>query len=339
MIKKPPTYGEGGFNTNYNNKYKNKEMGIRMKTPFEKEDIKKYSTRTYQCMEECIIDMGGDVDENVNDELNTDLLENTVYCGNCFDSFFEQINVCRFGDRLFVELQKLGDYDGFYKDWAMQKYMQTMHDICDCMDDVWVSNHEYVDDDPAFRAFFIALLFDINEFKYYEEVFKYCHEFCDQLDNLVQRKLCGCYWDKKFEIDEMAFCKMYLTPFFKKIGLEQVIFNHGNKEFGKDYILMTKNIFGKTEYYGAQAKAGNVSGTATSNINEITSQINMGFNVPYKLTNGEDIFISKMIIAISGVYTDNAQTIIQSSVDRYKFTNTLFFSKKELENHKVMTEN
>ena len=45
-----------------------------------------------------------------------------------------------------------------------------------------------------------------------------------------------------------------------------------------------------------------------------------------------------MIIAISGAYTENAKTIIQHSVDRYKFTNTIFFSKKELENHKVMTE-
>ena len=141
-----------------------------------------------------------------------------------------------------------------------------------------------------------------------------------------------------FETDEKAFCELYLTPFFKKIGFEQVIFNHGNNEFGKDYILVTKNIFGETEYYGVQAKAGNMSGAATSNISEITNQINIGFNNPYKLVDGKEIYISKMIIAISGAYTENAKTIIQHSVDRYKFTNTIFLSKKELENHKVMTE-
>lgn len=77
------------------------------------------------------------------------------FCGNCFDGFFEQINSCRFGNTLFVEIQKLGDYDGFYKDWSMKKYMQTMYEICEDMDGVWVSNYEYVDDDPAFRAFLL----------------------------------------------------------------------------------------------------------------------------------------------------------------------------------------
>ena len=154
-----------------------------------------------------------------------------------------------------------------------------------------VSNYEYIDDDPAFRAFFIAFLFDIDEFKYYEEVYKYCHDFCDQLENLI-----------------------------------------------KDFILVTKNLFGIKEYYGVQAKAGSLSGTATSNITEITNQINMGFNVPYKMVSGEDVYITKMIVAISGHYTDNAQAIIQTSVDKYKFANIIFLSKKELENHHVMVE-
>lgn len=42
---------------------------------------------------------------------------------------------------------------------------------------------------------------------------------------------------------------------------------------------------------------------------------------------------------ISGNFTDNAQTIIQNIIsDRYKFTNTIFLSKKELENHNIMIE-
>lgn len=35
------------------------------------------------------------------------------------------------------------------------------------------------------------------------------------------------------------------------------------------------------------------------------------------MVGGEDVYISKMIVAISGNYTDNAQTIIQNSVDRW----------------------
>ena len=75
--------------------------------------------------------------------------------------------------------------------------------------------------------------------------------------------------------------------------------HYGNKEFGKDFILVTNNLFGIKEYYGVQAKAGSLSGTATSNIMEITNQINMGFNVPYKMVSGEDVYITKMIVFLS----------------------------------------
>lgn len=309
-----------------------------MQKLFGKEEIEQYSQISLENMVKTTYEMGGDIDENDRSILNTDFVENALYCGNCFDGFFEQINCRRFGDRLFVELQKLGDYDGCYKDWSMKKYMKTMHEICESMDEVLVSNYEYDDNDPAGRAFFIAFLFDINEIKYYEEIYQYCHEFWVQIEALVEKKNRGYFWDTKFEVDEMEFCRLYLTPFFKKIGFEQVIFNHGNKEYGKDYILVTKDIFGNAEYYGVQAKAGNMSGSANSDINEIANQINMGFSIPYEMVNGEKVYISKMIIAISGNFTDNAQTVIQNFVEKYKFTNIIFLSKKELENHHIMIE-
>lgn len=302
---------------------------------FNKIEIKKYCSLAYKIMKSNLGSIVGSVDEGMPETLNSDFQENVVWSGNCFDGFFEQINICRFGDKLFVELQKLGDYDGYYKDWAMKKYMRTMFDICNDMDDIYINNYEY-QEDPMFRAFFISFLFNIDEHKYYEEVFKYCHDLCTNMEKLVERKIRGDYWISEFETDEMMFCKMYLTPFFKKMGFDQVIFNHGNNEFGKDYILVTKNIFGETEYYGVQAKAGNMSGRATSNISEISKQIDLAFTVPYELVTGKEIFISKMIVAISGNFTERAQTIIQKFIERYKFTNTIFLSKKELENHKLM---
>lgn len=308
-----------------------------MQNLFSKDEIEKYAQRAYQYLEECLVDMCEDTDENKTVTLNMDFDENAVYCGNCFDGFFDQICCCRLGNTLFVEVQKLGDSQGFYKDWSTRKYMQTMYEICQDIDGVWVSNFYYEDDDPLFRSFFIAFLFDIEQYKYYEQIYKYCRIFCTQLENLAQRKLAGCYWSKVFEKDEMEFCRMYLTPFFKKMGFEQVIFNHGNNEYGKDYILVSKNIFGEPEYYGVQAKAGSLGGSATSNISEIKHQINMGFEIPYKLVNGKEIYISKMIIAISGNFTENAQTIIQNSLEKYKRANTIFLSKKELENHQIMT--
>ena len=234
-------------------------------------------------------------------------------------------------------MQKLGDYDGYYKDWAMKKYMQTMYDICDCLDDVYVNNYEYQEDDPMFRAFFLSFLFEIeDEYIYYENVYKYCSDFCSKLEKIVEQKLKGCYWDSEFEEDEMLFCKMYLTPFFKRLPVEQVIFNHGKREFGKDYLVVTKDIFGQPEYYGVQAKAGNISGSATSGILEICNQIKLAFTIPYTLSGGKEVYISKMVVAISGKFTDNALEIIKGNLDKYMFANLVFLSKKELENHYIM---
>lgn len=312
-----------------------KDGGIRVKKAFSKLEIDKYCKLAYDYLDKQTGEIIGDINEEEKEILNIEFEEETVLMGNCFDGFFEQINVCRFGNYLSVELQKLGDYDGYYKDWSMKKYMQTMAEIYNSVDDVVVSNYEY-DDEPDGRAFYIAFLFDIDEFKYYESVYKYCHNFCQQIEKLVEQKIKGCYWQKEFETDEMLFCHMYLTPFFRRMGFENVIFNHGNKEFGKDYILVITNIFGEKEYYGVQVKAGNMSGAATSDIMEISNQINMAFKVPYKLVNGTEIYISKMIIAISGNYTDNAKMIIENDIEKYKSTNIVFLSKKELENSSIM---
>lgn len=276
-----------------------------MKRLFSKEIIKKYYEMAYECMKKSQGQIVVDIDENDRSLLNMDFEEDIVWSGNCFGTFFEQINVCRFGSKLLVELQKLGDYDGYYKDWAMKKYMETMYEICDGLDDVYINNFEYNDDDPMFRAFFISFLFEIeDEFNFYERVYKYCHDFCVAVEKQVEGKITGCCWNSEFETDEMLFCRMYLTPFFKRLPFEQVIFNHGNKEFGKDYVLVAKNIFEETEYYGVQAKAGNISGSAVSGITEICNQIQTAFRVPYQLTDGRKVYISKMVVAISGKYIE-----------------------------------
>ncbi len=78
--------------------------------------------------------------------------------------------------------------------------------------------------------------------------------------------------------------KLQLVSYQYRFSLwfKQVIFNHGNKELGKDYILVTKNIFDELEYYGVQAKAGDMRGTATFSITEISNQIESAFNIPIR---------------------------------------------------------
>ena len=49
-----------------------------------------------QCMEKCVIEMGGDIDENARDELNVDLEEDAVYVDNCFEGFSLPLQYMRY---------------------------------------------------------------------------------------------------------------------------------------------------------------------------------------------------------------------------------------------------
>lgn len=54
------------------------------------------------------------------------------------------------------------------------------------------------------------------------------------------------------------FCGEILTPLFRHMGYDSVMYNHGVNEFGKDYILTETTKINTIRYYGVQVKAGNV---------------------------------------------------------------------------------
>ncbi|ALB44034.1 restriction endonuclease [Clostridium beijerinckii] len=249
---------------------------------------------------------------------------------NYEDDYFYQLNVNRFGNKLLLEFIKLGDEDGYYKDWSYKKFMETLKSVCDEVNYVYVNNYSLSEDDPFFRAFFISMLIDINEYKNFNQVYFECGDLCRKLINITEDRLKGIWWNPEFETDEMLFCKCFLNQYFRKMNFEDVKFNHGNKEFGKDYVLVTSNLFGGKEYYGVQVKAGKVSGSVNSDIQELINQIKISFDVPYELGDGTKVYMSKVIIVISGHYSENAKEIILSQMERYKLSNIIFISKKEL---------
>ena len=122
-------------------------------------------------------------------------------------------------------------------------------------------------------------------------------------------------WRSEFEKDEILFTKEVLIPLFNLMDFNSVRFNHGTQEFGKDITFYDKDKFGNIEYYGVQVKAGDISGKVNSKINEITTQLNDAFNIPFKdIETGREEFLSKIIIANSGEYTENAKTKIMHNI-------------------------
>lgn len=296
---------------------------------YNRNEIKKYNDLTYK--KGCYDNFAYLTSNFDNDLIKFDeFLENYMTEVNYENDFFCIVDVYRFNHKLLLEFIKLGDEDGYYKEWSWKKFMVELKAVCDSIDYVYVSNYDLSDDDPINRAFFLSMLLDISEYKNFNEAYFECGNLCRNLINITEQRLQGIWWNSEFEKDEMLFCSGFLTPYFNKISFEKVIFNHGNREFGKDYVLVTTNMFGGKEYYGVQVKAGKISGSVNSDIQELINQINMAFTVPYKLIDGTNVYMAKVIIAISGNYSENAQEIILNQMDRYKLSNIIFLGKKEL---------
>lgn len=125
---------------------------------------------------------------------------------------------------------------------------------------------------------------------------------------------------------ERDFTMKVLLPIFRNLGFSNVKYNHGTKEYGKDITFARRTEFDEYEYYGVQVKFGDVSGGANGDINELISQAIDAFQMPfYDVYSHKKVRISKLIIAISGKFTQNAIEKIVDGVNDYPLKNNIIF--------------
>lgn len=125
---------------------------------------------------------------------------------------------------------------------------------------------------------------------------------------------------------ENEFTVKILLPLLRKLGFVNVKYNHGNKEFGKDITFARRTEFDDYEYYGVQVKYGDVSGGAQGQINELIQQAKDSFSMPYyDVYSRAKVRVSKVIIAISGKFTQNAVEKIIEGITEYPMKNNLIF--------------
>ena len=130
---------------------------------------------------------------------------------------------------------------------------------------------------------------------------------------------------------ESDFTIKTLLPLFRKLGFVNVKYNHGNKEFGKDITFARRTEFDNYEYYGVQVKYGNVSGGASGEINELIQQAKDSFSMPfYDVYSRDKIRVSKVVIAISGKFTQNAVEKIIDGISDYPMKNNMVFLDGEM---------
>src|SRR5690606_37550452 len=103
----------------------------------------------------------------------------------------------------------------------------------------------------------LSLIFKFsNKEKLINEVLEELKPILENLKKVVDLQVNNFKWNVEYEKNEMLFSQELLQPLFLKMGFDKVIYNHGNKEFGKDFILSKINEFGIEDFYGVQVKAG-----------------------------------------------------------------------------------
>jgi len=135
---------------------------------------------------------------------------------------------------------------------------------------------------------------------------------------------------KTGQMNEKDFVSKKVIPLLKTLGFEHVRYLHGIDEFGRDIIFYDNDRFGIEKLFCAQVKVGDISGGSKSIINEITSQIDDAFKMPYYDSfRNESKYVSGLYIITSGKYTRNAKEKIKEKV---KGLPTYFLDKNDFEN-------
>lgn len=139
----------------------------------------------------------------------------------------------------------------------------------------------------------------------------------------------GPRWKKIYEEKEAPFCEKVLAPLLRKMGFDPVRETGGPGEFGRDFVFAEQTRFGGLRYYGLQAKAGSIRGGNNSKIDEILGQIGDAFEMSYYEIGFEaKIYISELIIAVSGHFTEDAQRKIREKMPK-GFAGSVHFWDRE----------
>lgn len=160
--------------------------------------------------------------------------------------------------------------------------------------------------------------------------------FAEEINELLESTKMGLrknLLEERHLTSEKAFCEEILTPLFRHMGFENIVFNHGTREFGKDYILSEVTKIGKIRYYGVQVKAGNIEGGVNSQIDNIIYQIRDAFKMPFSFKDEDkQCYISELYIIVSGKFTSNAKEKIRYKISKGIYGAVHFLEKEDIEN-------
>lgn len=203
-------------------------------------------------------------------------------------------------------------------------YMQTKKGIIEERQnedgDIQLDSYE---DDGAY----IALHFSTEiECETYEDAIRLSDQIIDEIEGATELRI-GFELFRVTEVEnEKDFTLRVVLPIIRKLGFSNVKYNHGKREYGKDIVFSRITEFSEIENWAAQIKYGNVKGGANSDIDEIFSQIDDAFKMPYyDVYTKNRVRPSKVCVIISGKFTENAIEKLCEKIESHAMRNNVLF--------------
>ncbi len=240
-----------------------------------------------------------------------------------------------FGTNFFHEIKIIDGCINFLFDfpnkyweghWGLKTLLEAIKKQTAFEEDISVTDSEL---DDHYKT--ITLSFTVLPQEIINDFIEQAVQKINRLILAAEISLGGITWKKEYETNEALFCLEVLLPLLRRMKFNSVRYSHGTKEYGKDFTFSELAPFGDLRHYGLQAKAGNISGSVNSDIDEIIGQIEDAFSMPYFEVGSKDPrFISVFIIAISGRFTENAKDKIVYKMPKGIIGSVYFLDKEKI---------
>ncbi|CAM1333003.1 hypothetical protein [Tenacibaculum aestuariivivum] len=222
----------------------------------------------------------------------------------------------------------LDSYDGWTLKWDIKKYIEHVLIKLESSRSLVILEKEI--DSQSIGAIIGINSSDIKTFK---KAIIYGLQELNIIFKISEIELGGFVWKPEYEKNESLFSTEIVNTLLNKLNYDNVIYNHGVKEYGKDFIFSEIDRLGLTKYTAIQVKAGNLRGNVKSDIDEILAQADDAFSMPFSLLGSSNkLYISTFIILISGKFTDNAKDKIAEKIEKKLIGNIFFIDKSMIIN-------
>jgi len=132
----------------------------------------------------------------------------------------------------------------------------------------------------------------------------------------INSKIFGFIWKDVYKKDEPLFTKEVVIPILRGVGFDSVRYNHGVTEFGRDVLFSDIDKFANVRHYAAQVKAGDISASDGTLLNQLIVQIDDAFAMPVRGPGRSKQFhISELYVICSGKITQGAIDRLNQKLD------------------------